>query len=140
MKPIDKASRDDRWLLRSRELLDRQAAEADPVLQRRLRQIREQALDAPAGRPSLRLAGLALAGSAAALLLSVGLLRGPGGPSAGDAPATPAEQAALRADSPIEQALTLPEEDLALLAGEVDPDLLEELEFYAWLELQDHDI
>lgn len=135
MKPFDPAPRDDRWLLRARELLQRQAAVPDPTLQRRLQQLRRAALE-PAPR-RLRAAGFALAGASAALLLAIGLLRLPlpgwPGSDPADLPAAPA----LRAETPIEQALTLPEEDWALLAGEVDYALVEELEFYAWLEQGD---
>lgn len=138
MKPTENRTHDDRWLLRARELLQQQASQPDPALQRRLQQIRSEATAPLRRRSAPWLVGLALAGASAALLLAVGLLRTPG---AGDAlsPDAAPTQAALRAETPIEQALTLPEEDLALLSGEVDYTLVEELEFYAWLEQQDHD-
>jgi hypothetical protein len=130
-------SGDDRWLLRARDLLTRQADAADPLLQRQLNQRRQHALTSLRRRPPALLS-LALAGSFAALLLAVGLARLPLPSRSGD-PVAPVAAPALRAETPIEQALTLPEEDLALLAGEVDYTLVEELEFYAWLEQADHD-
>ncbi|MCK7592479.1 hypothetical protein [Pseudomarimonas salicorniae] len=138
MNAHDKRPRDDRWLLRSRELLNRQAEEADPALQRRLQQMRREAL-APLRAPRRGWAiGMTLAGASAALLIAVGVMRfiAPASMAPADGP-LPDSGTALRAESPIEQALTLPEEDLALIAGDVDYTLVEELEFYAWLEQQD---
>ncbi|GIX35016.1 MAG: hypothetical protein KatS3mg126_0795 [Lysobacteraceae bacterium] len=123
---------DDRWLLRARELLRQQARAEDAELDRRLGRIRQRAL-AAAGPRRPRPALLALAGAAAALALMVGVLR-PGMPPG--SLRLPAATEALRASSPIEQALTLPEEELDLLSGEVEYGLVEELEFYAWLEKQ----
>lgn len=137
MKPPTPPSRDDRWLLRARELLTRRAEAADPDLQRQLRQRRQQALATLRRRPGPGPV-LVLASSFAILLLAIGLTRLPLSGLAGD-PAPQGLAPALRAETPIEQALTLPEDDLALLAGEVDYTLVEELEFYAWLEQADHD-
>lgn len=133
------AERDDRWLLRARALLQAEAGRADPALQRRLQQVRRAALAPRRQRLAGWAIGTALAAAAASLLLVVGPWQLPG--ESGLAPEWSAQRstgAAQRADTPIEQVLTLPEEDLALLVGESDYALLEELEFYAWLEQQDH--
>lgn len=129
--------RDDRWILRARDLLQQDAARPDAALQRRLAAIRSQALGNPAPRAALPWWGVG--GAVAALLvLGVGvwqqLLPVDPASSTGVAPEAPA----LRAESPLEQSLTLPSDDLALLAGEDDYALLEELEFYAWLEGAGH--
>lgn len=141
MKQTGSRERDDRWLLRARELLQAEASAADPALQRRLQQARQAALQ-PLRRPTPGWGiGMALSGAAAALVLAIGLWQLPAGLGLGPAQPdlTSPGSAALRAETPIEQALTLPEEDLALLAGDADYTLVEELEFYAWLEQQDHD-
>jgi hypothetical protein len=126
-------ARDDRWILRARDLLQQEASRPDPALQRRLAAIRQQALG-----PARRSPTTAAAGAVAALLvLGIGVWQQllPAG-----APAVPALEApALRAESPLEQALTLPADDLALIAESDDLALLQDLEFYVWLEGADHD-
>lgn len=131
---------DDRWLLRARDLLREQSEQGDPTLQRQLQQRRRRALEASEAGRGLRLPRpvLAVAGSLLVVLAVWQLpsldVRMPGSGQGGPVAAAPA----LRAESPIDQALTLPEDDLALLLGEVDHALVEELEFYAWLEQQNH--
>ena len=131
----------DRWLLRARDLLRQQAEQPDPGLQRQLQQRRREVLLAP--RPALQAglprAALALAASLLVAVVLWQLQALHGGPTSSADALPPLATPALRADSPLGQALTLPEQDLDLLLGEVDYALVEELEFYAWLELQDHD-
>ncbi len=140
MKQPATRDRDDRWLLRARALLQAEANAADPQLQRRLQQARHAALEPLRRRAPGWAAGMALSGAAAALVLALGLWQLPGYFNLSADPAELAQPSAgLRADTPIEQALTLPEDDLALLAADTDYTLVEDLEFYAWLEQQDHD-
>ena len=106
---------------RLRRALDSSVEGLDAATLSRLNRARQAALDAAAARRhgwrwSLRVGGLALAASAAlALVLVPGLLNPP-------APPLPAASS-----------------DFALLSEDVEPALLEELEFYAWLDSQQDD-
>ncbi len=106
---------------RLRRALDSSVEGLDAATLSRLNRARQAALEAAAARRrgwrwSLRVGGLALAASAAlALVLVPGLLNPP-------APPLPAASS-----------------DFALLSEDVEPALLEELEFYAWLDSQQDD-
>ncbi len=106
---------------RLRHALDRSVEGLDAATLSRLNRARQAALAAASTRRrgwrwSLRVGGLALAASAAlALVLAPGLLSPP-------TPPLPATSS-----------------DFALLGEEIEPALLEELEFYAWLDSQQDD-
>lgn len=105
---------------RLRRALDSSVEGLDAATLSRLNRARQAALEAAAGhrgwRWSLRVGGLALAAGAALALVLVPALLSP--------PAPP---------------LPVAGSDLALLGEEVEPALLEELEFYAWLDSQQDD-
>ena len=106
---------------RLRCALDSSVEGLDAATLSRLNRARQAALEAAAARRSgwrwsLRVGGLALPASAAlALVLAPGLLSPP-------APPLPAASS-----------------DFALLSEDLEPALLEELEFYAWLDSQQDD-
>lgn len=124
-------ARNDRWILRSRELLDQQVAALPAAKLSRLNSARRRALDEGAApRRALPLwIGTGLA-TAAGLLLWFGGLGSWTAPS----PDLPPESPAMVIDKPLDQALTLPTSDVELLASEEDYALMQDLEFYAWLE------
>jgi len=129
MKPTAVPPKNDAWILRSRDLLQRTVENPDPPLQRRLQSVRRQAIEA--ARPRVRIGPAGLVGAFATAALALGLATWHTQPSLpGLDPLGPA----LRADTPLEQALTLSPDDFELILGEEDYQLLEELEFYAWLE------
>ena len=135
--PTPTTPRSEGWILRARDLLQQEASRPDPALQRRLAAIREQALAPTRRRPPLLWWSLGGGAVAALLVLGVGVWQqlAPVAPTAPPALEAPA----LRAESPLEQALTLPADDLALIAESEDYALLQDLEFYVWLEGADHD-
>lgn len=132
-------SNDDRWLRRSRDLLQRSAEHLDPAVVRGLSQARQAALDSAQRRPRWPLYGLAAGVAMAASWWLAALLPGLLAPPMPVGVPTPVavEAPATVIASPVEQALTLPEQDLDLIANPDDYVLLQELEFYAWLETAD---
>lgn len=124
-------ARNDQWILRSRELLDRQAAAMPAATLSKLAAARRRALDggerSPATLPFWIGAGVA---AAASVLLWFGGLGSWPSPS----PELPPELPAMVIQEPLDQALTLPTSDVELLASEEDYALMQDLEFYAWLE------
>ena len=52
----------------------------------------------------------------------------------GGSPDLAPESPALLIEAPLDQALTLPAADVDLLASDADYALMQDLEFYAWLE------
>jgi hypothetical protein len=130
----------DRWILRSRDLLERSTRELDASTIAKLGQARQAAL-APL-RTRIRsprwpwMGGLVAAAAALALALGLGWMRTP----LPDAPDLAAPNPRITTpvpavpSDPTEQALSLPESDLDLIATEDEYLLLENLEFYSWLE------
>ena len=130
--------RSDRWILRSRDLLDQQVAAMPAAKLSRLAAARRRALAAGEAKrrstPWWLGAGLAAAASLALWFSGVANLADPGG-SPELAPETPA----LVIEEPLDQALTLPADDVDLLASDADYALMQDLEFYAWLESAEND-
>jgi len=131
------APRDDRWILRSRALLDESAARLPPARARALAEARERALAQLAPEPRLGwrrgfLAGPALALPALVLALGLGVLLLARQGSLPDA-ASDLAPAAVVEDSPTTRLLSLPEGELELLATGEAQDLVEDYEFYVWL-------
>ena len=125
-------SHDDRWILRSRELLEASAAALDPARQRALAQARQRALaslSAPHRGWSYGV-GAALA-AALGVLLVVGQDWLPSSVAPG--PAVLPSPTLQTADAPNAQLLSLPEGELELLAAGDEQALLEDYEFYVWL-------
>lgn len=123
------------WVLRSRALLERSAQDLDGATLSRLTRARQAALDslepAPRGRGLLRWVGVAAVTAGLALVMWRGLL--PGVPVS-----PPPVQPLVQEAAP--QALLPPPvatPDFELLADAERYALLEELEFYAWLESAD---
>ncbi|MBD8527469.1 hypothetical protein [Pseudomarimonas arenosa] len=119
----------DRWILRSRELLDQHAAALPASTLAKLAAARRHAL-AAVERPRSRLPlwfGAGLGAAASVLLWFAGVGMTP-------SPQVPVEAPAMVIEEPLDQALTLPSSDVELLASEADYALMQDLEFYAWLE------
>ncbi len=153
MSTPDSNQKDQGWVPRSRELLDHHAERLDPISARQLSQARQRALASVRRPPLLRWAFGLGAATAASLLVFAWLNRTPGQPGAPLAGiATPAPVAttpvtpvtpvtattATTATTAITQALTLPDDELELIANPDDYALLQDLEFYAWLESAEH--
>jgi hypothetical protein len=130
----DSNQSDQEWVQRTRELLDHHAEQLDPVHARHLIQARQRALLSVRRRPLGRWA-IGLSAAAASLLLLLSLNRTPENPVE---PLTGIEAPTQEAVSPIERALTLPDADLELIADPDEYALLQDLEFYAWLEDAEH--
>jgi hypothetical protein len=113
-----------RWLDQVRIQLDNDARDLDATTASRLNRARQSALDAALARPQSRLRFLpyALAASMAALLALTVMLRLP-------EPAAPLPAAAAPSSA----------DDFDLLAGTEELEMIEDLEFYAWLEQQSLD-
>ena len=136
MTTPDATRNDPNWTPRTRELLDRHAEQLDPVQLRRLLQARQRALTS-VRRPRLRLWAFGLgAATAASLLLFVSINPKPDSLNATPSGITAPTPMTI---APIEKALTLPDADLALIASADEYALLQDLEFYAWLEDADHE-
>lgn len=120
------------WVLRSRALLERSAQELDGATLSRLNRARQAALDAlepaPRRRGALRWIGAAAVSLGLALVLWRGLM--PALPGTPPAIEPLAQEVAPRGVSltPVETS------DFELLADEEQYVLLQDLEFYAWLE------
>jgi hypothetical protein len=118
------ATDESRWLAQLRSQLDEDARGLDAATASRLNRARQHALDVGLARRRSRYGYLAFAltaGIAAVLALSV-LVRAPE-----QAESMPALAAPSNTD------------DLELLAGTEELEMIENLEFYAWLELQSLD-
>lgn len=116
-----------RWLEAVREQLDTDAAGYDAATLSRLNRARQAALDAglrPRRRPWWHWSLVAVATSAAVVLAVALTLRTP---EAGKPPVAPVALEQSEVD------------DLELLAAGEDLELIENLEFYAWLEQQSLD-
>ena len=113
-----------RWLAQVRTQLDDDARDLDAATASRLNRGRQHALDLGLARPRARPGFLpyALAASIVAVLALTVILRVPE-----RAEPMPAAAAPSSAD------------DLELLAGSEELEMIENLEFYAWLELQSLD-
>ncbi|HEY0232644.1 MAG TPA: hypothetical protein VGC55_15455 [Dokdonella sp.] len=108
------------WVERAVALLDESARNLDAATLSRLNRARQAAL-APRRRPRQRwLIGGSFAAAALALVIAVGL-----GHRIVSTPVLPADLAA--------------QDDLDALVGEDNPDLYENLDFYAWLNAQQQD-
>jgi hypothetical protein len=123
------------WLMRCRALLDEYAAQRTPALLGASEPGFRAALDA--ARPARflpweRLVVLAIVIAVAATV--VALLLRPQEDGADGAGGTILEQPMRISAEPIEQVLSLPAEDFALLVDPAEFELLAELEFYRWLE------
>ncbi|HMM66833.1 MAG TPA: hypothetical protein PKC03_07810 [Dokdonella sp.] len=153
MSTPDSNQKDQGWVPRSRELLDHHAERLDPISARQLSQARQRALASVRRPPLLRWAFGLGAATATSLLVFAWLNRTPGQPGAPLAGiATPAPVAttpvtpvtattattAITPTTAITQALTLPDDELELIANPDDYALLQDLEFYAWLESAEH--
>ena len=153
MSTPDSNQKDQGWVPRSRELLDHHAERLDPISARQLSQARQRALASVRRPPLLRWAFGLGAATAVSLLVFAWLNRTPGQPGAPLAGiATPAPVAttpvtpvtattattAITPTTAITQALTLPDDELELIANPDDYALLQDLEFYAWLESAEH--
>ncbi len=123
------------WVPRSRELLDHHAEKLDPISARQLSQARQRALASVRRPPRMRWAFGLGAATAASLLLFVSLNRTP---EQSSVPLTGIDTPAPVATTPITQALTLPDDELELIANPDEYALLQDLEFYAWLESAEH--
>lgn len=121
---------DERWVLHGRAALELRAGTLAVSRQAALAAARERAL-APARRP--RRAWLLLPAAALALLFGHALT--PPTPSPAIPPALPQgslDSATAVPAEPLEQLLSLPAEDFALLADPAAFELLAELEFHLW--------
>lgn len=141
-------ARDEHWIERSRELLEVGVHSLSPGKVARLVAAREAALLAARPRGSWRTwCGAAIATTCGVLLaLTLGsgarreLLPAPLSPRASDtARIDVADSAEVPPTSLEAQALSLSEPELALISAADDFILLEDLEFYAWLEGADHE-
>jgi anti-sigma-K factor RskA len=113
---------DERWLKQVREHLDSEARDLDATTASRLNRARQRALDAqPAASQRWRWPAVGLA-TAAALMLAVVI-----------------QSRNAEAPLPAPVASTQAVDDLDLLAGTEDLEMIENLEFYAWLEQQSLD-
>jgi hypothetical protein len=133
------------WILRSRDLLQHSADDLDGNTRSRLNRARQSALDAldadpvPAPRNSLRwLGGAAIAAGLALVLwqlLPADLMRraAPANDIALSAPAVAPARPAI-APGPRVEAAPVSAPDFELLADPSQFALVEDLEFYAWLE------
>jgi hypothetical protein len=112
------------WMARLRAQLDDDARDLDAATASRLNRARQSALDNGLARPRTRIGFLpyALAASIAAVLTLTVVLRVPE-----QAEPMPVVAAPVGTD------------DLDLLAGSEELEMIEDLEFYAWLELQSLD-
>jgi hypothetical protein len=130
----DSNQRDQDWVQRTRELLDQHAEQLDPIRVRQLIQARQRALLSMRRPPVVRWA-FGLSAAAASLLLVAWLIRAPE-PSI--EPLAGIETPIHETITPIERALSLPDADLELIADPDEYALLQDLEFYAWLEDAEH--
>jgi hypothetical protein len=122
------------WLMRCRSLLDEHAAQRSPEVLRASEAGFQAALDAarPARLvPWQRLAVLAVV---VGIAVATAMLLRPRDVDPDTAGGTLLQQPARVSAEPIEQLLSLPAEDFALLADTAEFELLAELEFYRWLE------
>ncbi len=110
------------WLERALALLDQSTENLDAATLSRLNRARQQALARRRARHPLWL-GLGAVGAAAALVLGLGLARHAGGPLS-----------ALPAQNPASAAADVAAD--GLLADEDNAELVEDLDFYAWLATQ----
>jgi len=117
--PADNGARE-AWVERAVALLDESARNLDAATLSRLNRARQTAL-APRRRPrQVWLVGGSVAAAALALVIGVGL-----GHRASSPTALPADAAT--------------QDELDALVGEDNPDLYENLDFYAWLNAQQQD-
>ncbi len=126
---------DQNWAPRTRELLDHHAERLDPVQSRRLLQARQRAL-ASVRRPRLKHWAFGLSAATAASLLLFVMLNPKSEQSI--EPLTGIHAPSQMTIAPIEKTLTLPDADLELIANPDEYALLQDLEFYAWLEGTEH--
>lgn len=144
MSTPDSNQKDQDWVPRSRALLDHHAEQLDPISARQLSRARQRALASVRRAPLMRWAIGLGAATAASLIVFVMLNRTPEPSSAPltriDTP-TPVPVTATTPTTPttpITQALALPDDELELIANPDDFALLQDLEFYAWLESAEH--
>lgn len=140
------APRDATWVLRARSLLDHSARDLDAATLSRLNRARQAALASmdPSTResaPWMRWIGAAAICAGIALIAWHGVRTPPASPSIADAPAaeSPLPSPSRVAAPPLapaggEASLPVSEPDFELLADADGFGLLEDLEFYAWLD------
>lgn len=118
------------WTTQARSLLDESAQSLDAATLSRLNRARQAALvqRAPGRRAAWMLMPAGLAG-ACALLLAVGVWHGRR-PQSGQVPTQPPAVAAGNA---------LNSTDLDMIASGDDMEMMQDLDFYAWLDTQDQD-
>lgn len=131
MTTTDSTQRDQHWAPRTRELLDQHAERLDPVRARQLLQIRQRAL-ASVRRPRVKQWAFGLSATMAASLLLVVLMNPK--PDHSVEPPSAITAPMQTTIAPIKKALTLPAADLELIASPDEYALLQDLEFFAWLE------
>lgn len=131
MTMTDSTQRDQHWAARTRELLDHHAERLDPVQARRLLQVRQRAL-ASVRRPRVKQWAFGLSAATAASLLLLVLMNPK--PDQSMEPPSRITAPTQMTIAPIKKALTLPAADLELIASPDEYALLQDLEFYAWLE------
>ncbi len=116
----------------ARRVLDHGVENLDGATRSRLNRIRHLALDEADHQSAGRWWPAGLAASGAVLILAVGVGMRSAAPPAPDSPgAVPGLAGVTRADGPLESNTAL--EDLALLSS-AEFELVEDLEFYLWLE------
>lgn len=135
MSTPDSMHRDQNWTQRSRELLDLHAERLDPVQSRHLLQARQRAL-ASVRRAQWQRWAVGLGAATAASLSLFVLLKPRLEQSIEPLPGIHAPKQMTTA--PIEKALTLPDTDLELITNPDEYAMLQDLEFYAWLEDSEH--
>ncbi len=135
MTTPDFSQRDQSWAPRSRELLDHHAEQLDCVQSRRLLQARQRAL-VSVRRPHLQRWAIGLSTATAASLLLFVLLKP--NPEPSSEPLSGFIAPPQMTAAPIKKAVTLPDTDLELIANPDEYALLQDLEFYAWLEGSEH--
>lgn len=134
MTTTDSMQRDENWASRTRELLDHHAEQLDAVQVRRLQQARQRAL-ASARRPQFKHLAFGLSAATAASLLLLVLMNPK--PDQSIMPTRAITAPTQTTIAPIKKAVTLPAADLELIANPDEYALLQDLEFYAWLERTD---
>ncbi|MBS0569108.1 MAG: hypothetical protein JSS28_00725 [Proteobacteria bacterium] len=122
------------WTERARSLLDESARDLDAPALARLNRARQAALAqrAPRRRAGWLFMPAGLAG-ACALLLAVGVWQARRPPSVATPAAAPAQAATAKAGSGLNAG------DLDMIASGDNLDMVQDLDFYAWLDAQDED-